>query len=188
MTIGLSTTALNAIRSNANPPELPMVNEESKFRLYSFNCSYWHGPTGTILVYTQDKGNSKIGLEDPLLNNALHLSLAFTKPDARGGLVNKPAQNTPKGQIPRRPFDWELAGEWLTTLFGDIPDDEDSYLTNLRQLWREGNGAKEESVHFFLFCDDNWRPHKLSQKAIDELVMIHQLQSVTITKHIASFR
>jgi hypothetical protein len=185
-------TEIAAIRQSANIANMPEVSQESLARQYSFNCSWWHSKTGTILVYTHDGGNNKIGLEDPALNNAIHLSLAFTKPEVTlqaQWLYNKPAA-TAMQKTPRVAFDWDLAGKWLTALFGDIPETNDNAFMAgpMWQLWREGNGVAQESVHFYLFVDNNWQPIKLPQTASDELLQTHLMRPVLISAHTVSFR
>jgi hypothetical protein len=185
----LSIQELATIHKNTNTPPIPETHQESLFRLYSYGCSHWHGPTGTILVYTSDKGNcnDKVGLIDTQLNSALHLSLAFTRDKPATRLINRPAQNY-MASLPRRPFDWELAGRWLTTLFGSIPTSEKAFMPGPTwQLWREGDGRNGETVHFYLFTDDKWQPEKLGQPAIDELLRAHQMRSLLVSPHVTSF-
>lgn len=106
-------------------------------RDYFDNCREYHGPSGTMLIFSRDTGHHTSGwFKNPDYERCLHLSLSFRD------------QST---QLPA-PYNHRLAGRWARAFFADA----------IRLAWGEPpvtpEGKSLEVWHWRVFCDEHWQP------------------------------
>lgn len=127
-------------------------------RKYYRVCTWFHGATGSVVMFTRDSGHHSSGwMKNPDYERCLHLSLSFKEPLERSPdhLVNLDVMSR-LGAPPlrQRDFDWSLAGQWVISILHPH-----SHLA-----WHEGPFSREGKIagvrHFRVFCDPAWVPWK----------------------------
>jgi hypothetical protein len=153
--ISESVIALIRRRAQSGVTEGRIANTSEK--LYVRRCSHFHWRTGTIIMFTRDRGHHTGGwFKNPDYEACRHLSVSFREPyperdpDALGDLHAIGAlmrtMNNWRGLVP---FDADLAHAWVKAIHGD----------DCRYLWEEGPftaQGKELGVrHYRVFHDLN---------------------------------
>ena len=125
---------------------------------YLERCTHFHWRTGTIVMFTRDRGHHTGGwFKNPDYERCRHLSLSFRAPSpARAahelGSPHRIARLG--GLIQPRAFDSSLAAEWVKLLHGD----------DRRYAWEEGafstQGRELAVRHYRVWCDQGWQAIK----------------------------
>lgn len=126
-------------------------------RAYYRRCTWFHGHTGTVVMFTRDSGHHTSGwMKNPDYERCLHLSLSFKEPIDRAPehIVNADVVTRLGLYLRQRDFDWSLAAKWADAVLHP----------NASLSWCEGpfsRAAKAAGVHHYrVFCDPAWAPWK----------------------------
>ena len=117
---------------------------------YVHSCRFFHKPTGTMIIFTREKGYHSSGWwKNPDYEQCYHLSLSFK------GIQGEEVFNLPRSR--------KLSEEWVKLFFGD----------DINLLWVEGpysrHGKNFDVWHYRLFCDESWQPIKPSGEVYSKL-------------------
>ncbi len=127
-------------------------------RIYKNACLWYHGATGTQLIFSREEGYHSSGWwKNPDYERCYHLSLSFREPtpENRPDQLSSPIFMANFGILKElRPFHWKQAKAWVNALFGD----------DAKFTWHEPPfskiGKQVDVHHFRLFCDPAWRAVK----------------------------
>ncbi len=123
---------------------------------YIAECSFFHGLTGTIILFTRDQYHHTSGwMKNPDYERCQHVSVSFREPQpnwAFDRLANPRTLAALGAVIPPAPFVLKEAMVWVEKILW--PDAALSWM----EMPFSPQGKELSVRHWRLFCDEAWKP------------------------------